>query len=76
MGIEALLERFSEKIEALKTKLQGEMIWTHVLNSACICVLVKSTAHSLNGTVHRKENISYPNTGNTYHQLSLANHDR
>ena len=46
MGIEALLEGFSEKIEAVKTKLQGEVIWTHVHNSGCIRVLVKSRAHS------------------------------
>ena len=36
MEIEALLEGFSEKIEALKTNLQGEVIWTHVTISACI----------------------------------------
>ena len=32
-GIEGLLEGFSEKIETLKSKLQGELIWTHVCNS-------------------------------------------
>ena len=47
MGIETLLKGFSEKIEAVKTKLQGEVIWTHAHNSACIHVLVVSRAHSL-----------------------------
>ena len=47
MGIEALLEGFSEKIEAVKTKLQGEVIWTHVHNSACICVCWSKVQHTV-----------------------------